>query len=453
MTLRTALLEAASYPRPEAFQHFCKRIPAAWVDAALEATGTATVRRRRLPMEQVVWLVLGIGLFRDRAIEDVVDRLGLALPSSRGAIAKSAVPPARERLGEEPMRWLFNRCSEKWALSSAKTHAWRGLSLFGIDGSSLRTPDSDANRAAFEGWNAQKSDSATPLVRVVVLMALRSHLLLKASFGPYAKTSELHHAQQLISAIPSASLTILDALYLSAALLLEIEGGGPDRHWMTVAKSNTKSRILETFGPDDHLVELTVSDEARKVDPSLPRTWRARAVAYQRPGFPRRVLLTSLRDPERFPADEIREMYHERWELELAYDEIKTELSEHEPTLRSKTPSGVRQEIWGILLGFNLVRLEMDRIAARAAVAPTRISFVAALHLMRDEWEWSAITRSPGSIPKHLVQLEDRIKRFVLPPRRSERSYPRVARDFRGYPRKKARPASQKTTDGPPDTK
>jgi hypothetical protein len=443
MSLGTALLEAASYPRPESFSDFSRRIPREWIDEALTATGTATVRKRRLPMEQVIWLVLGIGLFRNRAIEDVVDKLDLALPSPRGVLAKSAVPPARERLGEEPMRWLFDRCGERWACVSAKRWAWRGLSLFGIDGSSLRTQDSDANRSEFGGWTSSNGASVTPLVRVVVLMALRSHLLLRASFGPYATTSEMHHTQQLVPSIPGHSLTILDGLYLSAALLLQIEAGGPERHWMTVAKSNTKMRVVETFGPDDHLVEMTVSDEARALDRALPKTWRVRAVGYQRPGFPRRVLLTSLRDPTLYPAEELRELYHERWELELAYDEIKTELSEQQPTLRSKTPAGVRQEIWGVLLGFNLVRLEMERIADRAAVAPTRISFVAALHLMRDEWEWSAITRSPGTIPKHLGDLEDRLKRFLLPPRRGERSYPRVVRDFRRYPRKKSRDATE----------
>jgi hypothetical protein len=395
-------------------------------------------------MEQVIWLVVGLALMRDRPIEQVVDKLELALPSPRGALAKSAIPPARERLGEEPMKWLFERCGEQWAHASAKSHAWRGLSLFGIDGSYVRTHENEANRAAFEGWSGPHGGSVTPLVRIVVLMALRSHLLAKASFGSYAKTSELHHARQLLPAIPAHSLTILDALFLSAALLLEIEGGAEERHWMTVAKTNTKMRVIEQWGPDDQLVEMSVSDEARQLDPRLPKIRTARAVRYQRPGFPPRILLSSLRDPERYPAQEVRQLYHERWELELAYDELKTEMLGHEPTLRSKTPQGVRQELWGALLGFNLVRQQMEGIAARARVTPTRISFAAALNLMREEWEWIAVTRTPGAIPKQLAALEERIKRFILPPRRSTRTYPRVARDFHRYPRKRATPSALK---------
>src|SRR5690242_21419323 len=97
-----------------------------WIDEALEATGTATLRRRRLPAEQVIWLVLGMALFRDRRIDEVVAKLDLALPGRRGPTpAPSAVVQARARLGGEPMRWLFERCSEKWAHESAREHAWR----------------------------------------------------------------------------------------------------------------------------------------------------------------------------------------------------------------------------------------------------------------------------------------------------------------------------------------
>src|SRR4029077_16401132 len=108
-----------------------------------------------------------------------------------------------------------------------------------------------------------------------------------------------------------------------------------------------------------------------------------------------------------------------------AYDELKTEMLDAEVTLRSKSPNAVRQELWGTLIGFNLVRLEMQRVAAEAKVPPTRISFVASLALIRTEWEWAAKSRAPGAIPKHLRNLAERMKRFVLPPRRSHRQYPR----------------------------
>ena len=105
---------------------------------------------------------------------------------------------------------------------------------------------------------------------------------------------------------------------------------------------------------------MDVSSHARKQDPTLPKLWTARAIRYHRKGYRPQVLLTSLLDPEIYPASEIVGLYHERWELELGYDEIKTEMLDREETLRSRSPAVVRQEIWGVLIAYNLVRLEME---------------------------------------------------------------------------------------------
>ena len=114
-----------------------------WIDEALAATGTATIRRRRLPAEQVVWLVIGMCLFRDMSMRELVATLDLALPGSRGIrVAPSSIVQARHRLGDEPLRWLFERTASTWAHASARTHAWRGLALYGADGTTVRVPDS-----------------------------------------------------------------------------------------------------------------------------------------------------------------------------------------------------------------------------------------------------------------------------------------------------------------------
>jgi len=88
----------------------------------------------------------------------------------------------------------------------------------------------------------------------------------------------------------------------------------------------------------------------------------------------------------------------------------------------------VCQELWGIFLAYNLVRLEMERIADEAHVDPVRISFVTALRYIRDEWFWLCGTRTPGAIPRHLRAMRENIKRFILPLRRSDRVYPRVVK-------------------------
>lgn len=437
MSFDEAFHFTATNASPPDLDGFRRHINPEWIEEALRATGTATVRRRRLPAEQVIWVVLGMGLFRDRPLEDIVSKLDLALPGS-GTVAKSSVTQARQRLGSEPLKWLFERCGTTWASRSGQAHLWRGLRLYGMDGTTIRVPNTDENRTEFGCHKAHGTESGYPMLRLVVLMALRSHLLAAANFGPYEGSHEVGYAEPMLDSIPESSLTVLDRGFFGASFLLAIEQGR-DRHWLTRGKSNLKMRTLERLGPGDELVEMDVSKAALKKDPSLPRTWIARRIHYQIDGFAEQYLLTSLRDPKRFPAKEVVALYHERWELELGYDEIKTEMLEREEAIRSKTPDGVRQEVWGILLAYNLVRLEMESIANEESIEPTRISFVEALRLIRNEWDWLSVT-SPGAIPKRIATLRRNVKRYILPVRR-KRAYPRVAKlKVSSYNRKK--PAS-----------
>jgi len=425
-------------PDDGAFDRLRASIDPDWIEQALELTGTATLRRRRLPAEQVIWLVLGMALYRDRRIDELVDKLDLALPDRRDlTVARSAVAQARARLGPEPMRWLFEYRSRKWAHEAAGEDRWRGLALYGVDGTTTRTPDSPENRAHFGGQTSGRGESGYPQVRFVTLMALRSHLLAAVRFGPYA-TSEMSLAREMWEEIPVDSLTILDRAFLAASPLLALERSGKNRHWMTRARSNTSYRVVRQLSRGDALVELEVSSQARLREPDLPKTWIVRAIVYRRRGFKPQTLLTSLLDAEKYPARELAALYHERWEIELGYDEVKTEMLERREHIRGKKPEGVGQEPWGLALAYNLIRLEMLRIAREARVAPNRISFVAAHRLICDEWWWSCGTQTPGAIPGHLRRLREDIQRFVLPPRRSERWYPRAVKlKMSSYDRKR----------------
>ncbi|WP_049949718.1 transposase domain-containing protein [Sorangium cellulosum] len=162
MAFRDALLAAADYVGPAHVDNICKHLPAEWIEQALAATGTATLRRRRLPAEQVIWLVLGMALMRDRPIEEVVTKLDLALPGANGAIARSAIPQARARLRDEPMQWLFERSALAWSTQSADANRYRGLAVYGIDGTTLRVADTPDNRAEFGGASSSRRDSGYP---------------------------------------------------------------------------------------------------------------------------------------------------------------------------------------------------------------------------------------------------------------------------------------------------
>jgi hypothetical protein len=420
------------------FERFARHIPEEWIEEALEASGTATVRRRRLPADRVVWLTIGIALFRDLPVDAVVRHLEIALPDRRGKHpARSGVTQARQRLGASPLQHLFARTGQVWSHRSASELSWRGHPVFGMDGTTARVPDSAENRTHFGGRRGGRGESGYPAAHIVTLTALRSHVLANARIGPM-DTSELALAEDLWKSAPENALVIVDRLFLVAPLLLPIEKSG--RHWLTRARKNTAYRVVKRLAPGDYLVEMEVRHAARKQDPSLPRTWLMRAIRYKRRGFRPQLLLTSLLDPVAYPRDEVLELYHERWEMELGYDEVKTEMLEREEAVRSQSPAGVEQELWGLFIAYNLVRLEMEAVARVAKVPPTRVSFVAGLRFVRDTLRLAALV-SPGKLASFLERSTADLTHFILPPRRRERRYPRAVKlKMSHYARNRRRP-------------
>jgi hypothetical protein len=431
----TEALEFTSEFAPKEFPRLLEHLGATWIDEALVSTGTATMRRRRLPAEQAVWLVLGMAVMRDQPITEVARQLEIALPASDGSrtVASSALTQARARLGAAPMEWLFLRSAEEWAHRSAGEDRWRGLGLYGVDGTTLRVADSVENRDHFGGQDSGRHEggrdervSGYPLMRLVVVMALRSHLLAAAAFGPFG-IDERVYATSLWETVPDHSLVLIDRLHLQASVLVPLMTTGSERHWITRAKANTTYSTIRRLGAGDELVEFNVRREARVKDPTLPTHFDARVIRYQRKGFKPQLLITSLLDQNRYPASEIRALYHERWEIELGFDELKTEMLERLETIRSKSPDAVAQEMWGLLIAYNLIRLEIQRVATELDVHPLRISFVAALRECVLAWKFAA-TSPPGSIPGNLATITDRMRHYVLPPRRPARVFPRAVK-------------------------
>jgi hypothetical protein len=440
MQLLEDLAETASALTLERLEQMFEGLLGGWIEEALQLTGTVTLRKRRLPSEQVIWLVLGMALIRGCPIMEVARSLELILPSKTGGktVAPSALPQARARVGAAPFRWLFERVAS-WAPLQAPSQRWRGLSVMAMDGSTLCVPDSEANAVHFGRHHSgpQATPSAYPMLRMVWLIDVHSRLVRAARFGPFSK-GELTYAYELLSEIPEDSLVIMDRLYHCSPILLPLMAAGR-RHFLVRTKSNAKWRVIRSLGEGDDLVEVLVTDEARAANPSLPARYIARAILTRTPKNEYK-LLTSMNDEHAFPADEIRQLYRERWEVEIALDEVKTKMLEQAPTLRSRTVVGVEQETWGALLAYNLVRLEMAAVARESSVPPRRVSFFMSMRLIVSEWRALAHT-TPGSIPKRLKGIRDHLRDFILPPRRSDRSYPRaVKKKESSYPRKRPPP-------------
>ena len=250
MDLGAALLQVGEGRAEASFALFADSLDAAWIERALQATDKASVRRRKLPADYVVWLVIGMGLLRDRSIQEVVRHLDLVLPGAdrdRRSVSGGAVVQARDRLGPQPLAWLFERTAHDWAMASADAHRWRGLAVFGVDGTTLRVPDSPENDAAFgrPGTSRGGAVAGYPQLRLVALMVLRSHLLAALAVGPY-RDGELTVAERLWPTLPDRSLLIADRAFATYDLFQRLADPRRARHWLTRAKTGRTSPTLRT---------------------------------------------------------------------------------------------------------------------------------------------------------------------------------------------------------------
>ncbi|SON50286.1 transposase (fragment) [Vibrio tapetis subsp. tapetis] len=316
---------------------FNKHIPWEWVEEAVQQTGRVSLRKRRLPAEQAVWLVLGIGLQRNRSIQDVCDKLELAFPDVDGELtpmATSSIIKGKERLGDKPMRYLFKTTAQQWEQQSDFDEVC-GLKLLSVDGTYFKTHNTEEN----QHFGFAQKGASFPSVLGVTLMSTRSHLVSDAAFGPVTN-SEISYAQQLVGSAPDDSLTLFDRGFTSAELFTSWQGASSNSHWLTPIKTKMRYDIIESYTDYDHLIEMPVSPQAQKQTPYLGKRWQARLILIPTPKGEIKGFITSCLCPERYLFDDLVKVYWERWEIERSYGELKQYQLQNKPTLRSKKKSG-----------------------------------------------------------------------------------------------------------------
>lgn len=354
---------------------FAQHIPVEWIESALHLASQATIRRRRLPSEQVLWLVLGMALFRNEPVSEVARRLNICAQglANDTLLARSGISEARQRLGADPVKWLFKRTGQHWGLERYPEDDWHGLQVLAVDGALLRTPDTPELREHFGSGNTSTNrQTPFPMMRLVALMNVRSHVILDAQLSPYRR-SELRLADEFLAQIPDHSITLFDKGFWGADFLLRLASQGEQRHWLIPARKGVVSEELERYNEHDRLVRMNVSPQARKRNPELPKTWTARAVSYEVKGRLKTVF-TSL-PADQYSAAQVAELYQERWEIELGFRDIKSSMQNNAVTLRSKKVELIYQEVWGLLLAYNVIRREASQAAVSHGRAPHQIRF------------------------------------------------------------------------------
>ncbi|WCG82613.1 IS4 family transposase [Pectobacterium sp. A5351] len=399
----------------------------------LAESGVVTLRKRRLPLEMMVWCIVGMALERKEPLHQIVNRLDIMLPGNRPFVAPSAVIQARQRLGSDAVRRVFTHTAHLWHNAVAHPH-WCGLTLLAMDGVVWRTQETPENDAAFPRQTYCGQPGPYPQVKMVCQMELTSHLITAAAFGTM-KDSEYTLAEQLIDQTADNTLTLLDKGYYSLGLLNAWKRAGEHRHWMIPLKKGTRYEEVRKLGKGDHLVQLKTTPQSRKKWPGLSTEVTARLLTYSRKGKTYQ-LLTSMTDGMRYPGGEMVELYSHRWEIELGYREIKQTMQLSRLTLRSKKPELVEQELWGVLLAYNLVRYQMIKMASQLkGYWPNQLSFSESCGLVM-RMLMTLQGASPGRIPELLRDLESMGQMVKLPIRR-ERAFPRVVKE-RPYKYRKA---------------
>jgi hypothetical protein len=379
-------------------------LPRDFIEDVLDETGRREKRSRLLPAHVMVRFCVAMGLFFEDDYEEVMRKLAgglLDMNSWSGSWhvpSTAAISDARQRLGVDTLRVLFERIAGPVAGRGTKG-AWLGSrKLMAIDGFMLDVPDTKENVKEFGKSHTGPKGSAFPQVLVVGLGECGSHAIVDASLDG-CKASEQALAADLLPSFERGMVVMADRNFYSFDLWRQALDTGADLLWRVSA--HVRLPVLEHL-PDgsyrsmvinphisgarrDRLIALATHGGRITPEKAVP----VRVVEYDIPdregnGTGELIcLITSLLDPEETSALDLAAAYHERWEYEGLIDEIKTHQRGPGRVLRSKSPEMVKQEIWALLLGHYAVRKLMCHAADEADIDPDRLSFTRSLRVIR----------------------------------------------------------------------
>lgn len=364
-----------------------KAVPLVSVKSVLRAAKKLSQRQRDLPTHVVVYYVIALALYMQVSYREVLRCLlegihWLLQPGEPLKVAgKSGISQARTRLGWEPVRELHDRVVRPVASKATKGAFYRQWRLVSLDGSTLDVADEKGNAAAFGRPGASRGKAAYPQIRFVSLVENGTHVLFGTRMAEYG-TGETSLARQVVPHLAPGMLCLGDRNFFSYTLWEQASGGGADLLWRV--KKNMRLDCEKRLADGSYLSRVYPSerDYRHKTNGIVVRAidYELNDVADAEPVY---RLVTTIRDCRQAPALELAGLYHERWEIETALDELKTHLRGSKIVLRSKTPDLVRQEFYGLMMAHYAVRSLMHEAAVKASEDPDRLSYVHSVRVVR----------------------------------------------------------------------
>jgi len=344
-------------------------------------------RVRRLPAVATAYYCMALSLFPEAAYQDVFAVVAQGLNWMQGSraaatVTKSAISAARSKLGYAPLKARHERACLPLADPVKQPHAfYAGLRLVAIDGSNFEIPDEEANAAAFGYPGSRTGHAAYPQAQCAVLVECATHAIIGANLGPY-RTAEWDICQPLLSRLTPQMLCLADRGFNGYAHWKAACDTGAQLLWRCA--SNRQLPVVKALDDGSYLSVIYPDAKSRK---TRAGEIMLRVIEYSLPGVSdaqdRYRLITTLLDPVRSPALELATLYHERWEVEGVFDELKTHLVQRRRTLRSKTPDGVRQEFYGWVLMHYAVCWLMHEAASEYRIRQRSLSFTGHVQLIR----------------------------------------------------------------------
>jgi hypothetical protein len=363
-----------------------RTFPVDEVRRVLAETGRASERRRDLPAHVMVYYAIALALHTGAGTREVLRCLLEGLRWLWGAEAvrvagKSGISQARTRLGAEPLRRLYERLVRPVATPATKGAWYRRWRLVSLDGSCLDVADTAENCAAFGRPGAGRGESAFPQVRFVALVENGTHVLFGARLGAFAD-GETTLAHGALPALRPGMLCLADRQFFGHALWQEAAATGADLLWRV--KRNLRLPREAVLADGSFLSTVYPGEKDRR---HRANGVRVRVAEYRLEGVadaePLYRLVTTVLDPAEAPAAELAALYHERWESEGAFAELKVGLPGERLMLRSRRADLAEQELWGLLLAHFALRRLMHEAALRAGEDPDRLSFLHAVRVVR----------------------------------------------------------------------
>ena len=365
-----------------------KTFPRETVDEVLEETGRSSERERSLPAHVMVYYVIAMALYMQVAYREVLRCLVEGLrwllgPEMELSVAgKSGISQARSRLGPEPLKLLYERIVGPIAVKRTQGAWYRHWRTVSLDGTTVAVADTAENEEAFGRPGQSRGKAAQPLVRLMSLVGSGTHVLFGARMADY-HTGEKTLAEQILPGLRRGMLCIADRNFYSFKLWEKARANGAELLWRM--KKNMRLPCDRRLPDGSYLSRLYSSEKARRNDTNPVQV---RVVEYTLEGAenaePIYRLITTILDPKKAPADELAALYHERWEIETAFDEFKTHLrGGAEVVLRSKRPDLFIQELYGLLLAHFAIRGLMHEVALEHKRDPDELSFTHAVRVIR----------------------------------------------------------------------